>query len=561
VVKSMSKRLKLNLPSKPSFKISFFKKKEEISEEVWPFKKTVCESLDDAIREHPYLATYLQSLPEKPKYTLNLDLENTERETNLLYPLGLGIYAHIDVGGEIGRYNLIEPEKPDRELLDELEAAVARLVEDKEYSEQREKVLAALFKRAVKSKMVKIPKGKDENAMLYHFLREKIGHGFLDGFLADPWLEDVSIPGEGKVFVYHKMFGHLETNIYVSKDEINRLLRSISERYGKVLSYTHPIIDIHLPDGSRFNIVFGEDISLRGSNFTIRKFPKEPISVTQLIRWKTFSPDLAAYLWMLFEVGISAMVCGETASGKTTTLNALTCFINSDSKIISIEETPEVNLYHKNWIREVTRLHTGVPVTMFDLLKAALRQRPDYIIVGEIRGEEGRVAFQAIETGHPVLSTMHAGTLGQLFQRLTSYPIDVPKTHIDGLNLAIFQARMERGKRFIRRVTSVNEIIGYEPEEARLNYLPTFIYDADLDRLRFMGSSFHLETKVLTFRGWGKERLRELYDELKARAEILSFLAENFPSYSDLWNTVIAVREKGVWEVYRKVKEMKAPWK
>lgn len=557
----MAEKLKLSLPKFSGFKISLFKKKmEETEEDVWPFKRTVCETLEEALTEHPYLKDYFDTLPEKPKYVLNLDLEEYGKDTNLLYPLGLGIYAHIDVGGEIGKYNLIEPEKPDRQLLDDIEAAVARLIGDKEYKEQRENVLASLFRQAIKRKMVKIPKNKDEGAVLYHFLREKIGHGFIDGFLADPWLEDVSIPGAGKVFVYHKMFGHLETNIDVSIDEINRLLRNISERYGKVLSYTHPIIDIHLPDGPRFNIVYGEDISLRGSNFTIRKFPKEPISVAQLIRWKTFSPELGAYLWMLFEVGISAMVCGETASGKTTTLNALTGFINSDSKIISIEETPEVNLFHKNWIREVTRLHTGVPVTMFDLLKAALRQRPDYIIVGEIRGEEGRVAFQAIETGHPVLSTMHAGTLGQLFQRLTSHPIDVPKTHIDGLNLTVFQARMERGKRFIRRVTSVNEIIGYEPEEARLNYLPTFIYDADLDRLRFMGSSFHLETKVLTFRGWGKERLKELYDELKARAEILNFLAENFPRYTDVWKTCIAVREKGVWEIYRRVKEMRVPW-
>lgn len=557
----MSEKLKLGLPKFSGFKISLFKKKEgETEEDVWPFKRTVCETLEEALKEHPYLKDYLDKLPEKPKYVLNLDLEEYGKDTNLLYPLGLGIYAHIDVGGEIGKYNLIEPEKPDRQLLDDIEAAVAKIVVDKEYKGQKENVLASLFRQVIKRKMVKIPKDIDESAVLYHFLREKIGHGFIDGFLADPWLEDVSIPGAGKVFVYHKMFGHLETNIEVSKDEINRLLRDISERYGKVLSYTHPIIDIHLPDGSRFNIVYGEDISLRGSNFTIRKFPQEPISVAQLIRWRTFSPELGAYLWMLFEVGISAMVCGETASGKTTTLNALTCFINSDSKIISIEETPEVNLFHKNWIREVTRLHTGVPVTMFDLLKAALRQRPDYIIVGEIRGEEGRVAFQAIETGHPVLSTMHAGTLGQLFQRLTSHPIEVPKTHIDGLNLTVFQARMERGKRFIRRVTSVNEIIGYEPEEARLNYLPTFIYDADLDRLRFMGSSFHLETKVLTFRGWGKERLRELYDELKARAEILNFLAENFPRFTDVWKTCIAVREKGVWEVYHRVKEMKVPW-
>lgn len=549
-----AKMLKAKFPLK-------LKKEEEEEEEVWPFKKTVCKTLDEAVKEHPYLASYLEKLPDKPKYLLNLDLEEYGKETNILYPLGLGIYAHTHVGGEIGRYYLIEPEKPDRELLDMIEAAVARLVKDKEYGEQKEKVLASLFKQAIKKKWVKLPKEKDENTILYYFLREKIRHGFLDGFLEDPWLEDVSIPGEGKVFVYHKMFGHLETNIEVSRDEINRLLRSISERYGKVLSYTHPIIDIHLPDGSRFNIVFGEDISLKGSNFTIRKFPEEPISVAHLIKWRTFSPELIAYLWMLLDVGVSAFICGETASGKTTSVNALTCFINSDSKIVSIEETPEINIFHKNWVREVTRLHTGTQVTMFDLLKAALRQRPDYIIVGEIRGEEGRVAFQAIETGHPVLSTMHAGTLGQLFQRLTSHPINVPKTHMDGLNLAIFQARMERGKKLIRRVTSINELIGYEPDEGRLNYLPTFIFDPDMDRLRFMGSSYHLETKVLTFRGWGKERLRELYDEMKARAEILSFLSENFPKYTDVWKTVIEVRNKGIWEVHRKVKEMKVPWK
>jgi flagellar protein FlaI len=475
--------------------------------------------------------------------------------------LGLGIYVNIVVGDEVSKYNIVEPTKPNRELLDKLETAVARLVSDGDYEQnQRESILASLFKKVIKKKWVKVPEDVDENVLLYFFLREKVGHGFIDGFLADPLLEDISIPGAGNVYVYHKVYGPLESSIVISRHDVDRLLRNVSERYGKVLSFTHPIIDIHLPDGSRLNVVFGEDISLKGSNFTIRKFPEEPISVAQLIDWGTFTPELAAYLWMLFDVGISAFVNGETASGKTTTLTALTSFITSDSKIISIEETPEVNLLHRNWIREVTRMHTGTQVTMFDLLKAALRQRPDYIIVGEIRGEEGRVALQAIETGHPVLSTMHAGSLGQLFQRLTSYPINVPKSHIDGLNLAIFQARLERGKRLIRRVTSINEIIGYESDENRLNYLPAFLYDSSLDKMRFMGSSYHLETKVLAFRGWGKKRLRELYDEMKARAEILSFLAEKYPKYLDVWKTVIEVKNKGVWEVHGKIKEMKAPW-
>jgi flagellar protein FlaI len=197
---------------------------------------------------------------------------------------------------------------------------------------------------------------------------------------------------------------------------------------------------------------------------------------------------------------------------------------------------------------------------MFDLLKAALRQRPDYIIVGELRGEEGKIAFQAVETGHPVLSTMHAGNLGQLFQRLTSYPIDVPKSHIDGLNLVIFQARIERGSKFIRRCTSINEVIGYEPDQGRLNYLPIFIYDDDLDQFRFMGSSFHLENRVLAFRGWGEDRIRDIYEEMKARAEILNYLAENFPMHSEVSKTMTTAKTLGIWEVHRRIKEMKVPW-
>ncbi len=524
------------------------------------FNQQVCETLESAMQSHPYLADYVKKIPEPPKYTLDVESEHFSNQVNAIYPLGLGIYAHIVMGESINKYNLIEPSKPDRKILAEIEAAVARLVEGKAYGEHKAQILASLFRRTIREKMVKIPEGTDKNNLLYHFLREKIGHGFLDGFLADPGLEDISIPGAGSVFVYHRTFGNLETSVDVSQESINELLRNIAERHGKVLSYTHPIIDIHLDDGSRLNIVFGEDISLRGSNFTIRKFPKEPISVAQLIKWHTLTAELAAYLWMLFEVGVSALVCGETASGKTTTLNALTCFIGSDSKIISIEETPEIHVFHRNWIREVTRLHTGVQVTMFDLLKAALRQRPDYIIVGEIRGEEGKIAFQAVETGHPVLSTMHAGNLGQLFQRLTSFPIDVPKSHIDGLNLVIFQARMERGSKFIRRCTSISEVIGYEPEDGRLNYLPTFTYDEDVDKFRFMGSSFHLENRVLAFRGWGKDKIRNIYEEMQARAEILTYLADNFPSHTEVSKTMVTARTLGIWEVHHRVKEMEVPW-
>ncbi len=520
-------------------------------------------TLEEALERYPYLAEYLEGLKRKPRYYPRLDLAAGVEEPNVLYPLGMGIFVHVESGNEMGRYNLIEPPAPSRETLDAIETEIAKIVasmkrvEIPEDPEGREQVLVNLFNR-IKGR-VKIPRGEEEYA-LYHFLREKIRHGFLDGFLEDPWLEDISVPGAGNVFVYHKLFGSLISNVVVSKEEIDKLLKSIAERYGKVLSYTHPILDIHLPDGSRFNIVFGEDISLKGSNFTIRKFSKEPISVAHLCRFGTISEELAAYMWILLDIGVSCFFCGETASGKTTSLNAFLGLVRSDMKIVSIEETPEVNIFHKNWVREVTRIHTGSNVTMFDLLKAALRQRPDYIIVGEIRGEEGRIAFQAIETGHPVISTMHAGNLGQLFQRLTSDPINVPKSHIDGLNLTIFQARMERGTKLVRRVTSVMEIIGYDAEEGQLNYLPVFLYDADTDSLRFLGSSYLMETKVLPFRGWGRERLPELYEEMRRRAVIIRCLREHYPSYLDVWRTVIAVERFGVDPVFERAMRGEPPW-
>ncbi|HDQ06570.1 MAG TPA: hypothetical protein ENN36_07610, partial [Candidatus Bathyarchaeota archaeon] len=307
-------------------KVKSSPKIEEIEEEeIWPFKKECCETLEEAVKEHPYLASYLEEVEIKPKYVANLGTRMGERDPSIIYPLGLGIYVHIVVGDEVSKYNIVEPEKPDRELLDKLEAAVARLVSDGDYGQKRrEVILTSLFKKVIKKKWVKISKDVDENVLLYFFLREKVGHGFIDGFLADSLLEDISIPGEGNVYVYHKMYGPLESNIVISRTDVDRLLRNISERYGKVLSFTHPIIDIHLPDGSRLNVVFGEDISLKGSNFTIRKFPEDPISVAQLIGWGTFTAEMAAYLWMLFDVGVSAFVNGETASGKTTSLTALT---------------------------------------------------------------------------------------------------------------------------------------------------------------------------------------------------------------------------------------------
>ncbi|MGD0978346.1 MAG: type II/IV secretion system ATPase subunit [Candidatus Bathyarchaeia archaeon] len=546
------------------------KKKSEKAKFVSLYDLEVPKTLEEAYEKYPYLKTYTETTGITPEYVIDpsqvgtdADLMSAAFVLDIVYPIGLGAFIHIKFGGEYGKYNIIEPEKPPRKILDQVEDAIAKAITENtmvaEGAKEKERLIEKLFKVAVKKKILKLPPGK-QRSVLYHFLREKVGHGVLDDFLADPWLEDISVPGAGHVYVYHKFFGALESNTDISLEDGESLLRGLAERHGKVLSYTNPILDVHLDDGSRFNIVFGEDISIKGSNFTIRKFPKEPISVAHCIKWRTMSAELAAYMWILLEVGISFFMCGETASGKTTSLNAFVGLIKPDAKIVSIEETPEVNLAHRNWVREVTRLHTGSKVTMFDLLKAALRQRPDQIIVGEIRGEEGQIAFQAIETGHPVVSTIHAGDLQTLFQRLTSSPIDVPKSHMNGLNVAIFQNRIKRGLKLVRRVTSVNEIINYDSEEGQLNFLPIFTFDSDEDLLRFSGTSFLMEAKILPYRGWPSERLPELYEELKMRAGILGALADKHPRFKDVWNTVIEVGNVGVEEVYRKVKEGQFTW-
>ena len=202
---------------------------------------------------------------------------------------------------------------------------------------------------------------------------EKVRLGVIEPFIRDPYIEDVSCDGLGPIFVEHKIFGSCESNIrFDSEDELNEFVRRLSERSGRPVTFRNPIVDASLPDGSRINIVYGSEISMRGSNFTIRKFTDKPLSITQLIKFGTIDPMIAAYLWILLEYNMSIWFCGEVASGKTTLLRAVCTFINPHYKIISIEDTPEIIVPHENWVREVTReSEEAATIDLFDLLKAA----------------------------------------------------------------------------------------------------------------------------------------------------------------------------------------------
>ncbi|HOB17539.1 MAG TPA: type II/IV secretion system ATPase subunit [Candidatus Methanoculleus thermohydrogenotrophicum] len=397
---------------------------------------------------------------------------------------------------------------------------------------------------------------QEYTALEYLMVRDKIEMGVLKPFLSDPYIEDITCSGVGPIFIEHKIFKGLKSVVgFRDSKELDSFVIKLAERIKRPLTYRDPIVDATLPDGSRINIVYGTEISKHGSNFTIRKVSKVPMSIMQVIESGTCDYMMAAYLWICLEFGMSVFVSGETASGKTTTLNALTTFLPPENKIITIEDTPELTVPHRNWTREVAKAKgkgegEGSEVTMFDLLKAALRQRPNQILVGEIRGVEGSVAFSAMQTGHPVMSTFHAASVEKLIQRLCGDPINIPKTHVDNLNLVIIQSavKLPHGGT-VRRMLSINELVGYDPETEGFSFMAAFVWDPATDTFTFTGkgSSYLLESKIATMLGIPESRVAEIYDEVEKRARILEQLHKaGYTHFWDLFHMITKIKRHGL---------------
>ena len=397
------------------------------------------------------------------------------------------------------------------------------------------------------------------NSIEYLLIRDKIRMGILEPFLTDSYIEDITCNGVGPIFIEHKIFKGLKSAVeFRYSKEIDDFVIRMAERIKRPLTYRDPVVDATLPDGSRINIVYGTEISKHGSNFTIRKFSEEPASILQLIEWHTTDYMCAAYLWICLEFGMSLFVSGETASGKTTTLNAITTFLAPENKIVTIEDTPELTVPHKNWTREVSKGKgsgegEGGSVTMFDLLRAALRQRPNQILVGEIRGSEGAVAFGAMQTGHPVMSTFHAASVEKLIQRLCSDPISIPISHVDNLNLVVIQSAVRRPNGdMVRRILSVNELVGYDPETGGFSFVAMFVWNPVTDEFDFpgRGSSYLLENKIATLLGLPEERRGEIYLEIDKRARILERLHKaGYTGFWDLYFMMTKIKKQGLLKI------------
>jgi flagellar protein FlaI len=522
-------------------------------------------SLQEAVKRSPHLLAYLRMVPVSevgiPEYYQGLSrkMDNIYKP-NLIYPLRReGLFAHIlfEPEKERNHYIAIEPTltlsseslilRADVKLLD-LHEKLAPINPEKDrakqflgYLEQVTSIgerppgffvkLFDFFRGGQQFTKISVTP-RELEGLKYLFIRDKIGMGVLEPLMADPYIEDISCSGLGHVFIEHKIFKSLKSTVtFASLDELDRFVLWLSERIRKPVTYKNPITDATLPDGSRINIVFGGNVSKRGSNFTIRKFSEVPISIFELVEFGTLDYRILAYLSLVIGNGMNVFVSGETASGKTTLLNAVTTFIPPLSKVVTIEDTPELQIPHKNWIREVVQTtkaqDTSGAVTMFDLLRAALRQRPDEILVGEIRGPEGNVAFQAMQTGHSVMATFHAASVEKLIQRITGDPISVPKTYVDNLNVVVLTSavKLPNGSTG-RRITSISEVVAYDPFLESFAFVESFRWNQEIDVFEFTGhmTSYILEYRIAPMIGIMHHQRQRVYAELDKRARILEKL-------------------------------------
>ena len=507
---------------------------------------------------------WLKTHPE-PKWVMELTRDMKKlKDPNVMYPVGDPIFIHVykDPSGVI-IYHAIEPQ------IDEHNETLYHQVQDKivevanslpvpddvtEVSPVLEKLIDMVVEVGEKKGISdifhsKLRVTKEQYELIkYMILRNRVGYGKLDPIFSDPYLEDIHCTGVGKLMCIHKIFDMVYTSVEFPDDiSLNRYIVDMSERVERPASDSNAVVDAVMPDGSRANFIYGRDISLEGSSFTLRKFSEVPISITQIINWGTMSAEVAAYLWIALENGMNLFVCGETASGKTTSLNAICAFIKPLDKVYTVENTPEVTMPHDCWQHLLTR-ESGkrTDVTYQDLLIAALRSRPNYIIVGEIRGQEGNIAFQAMQTGHPVMATFHAGSPKAMIQRLSSPPINVPIAFMDNLNLCLIQMAVSHNGHMLRRVLSVTEIERFYQPSKQMVTREVFDWDPADDQHRFRGmfNSHVLEDKIAKM--LGMTDTREIYKELNKRTIILKKMVENkIFNYFDVWELIKNYHFKG----------------
>ncbi len=428
-------------------------------------------------------------------------------------------------------YYVAEPKLSDfedlflKEIKDRLKDVL--LFEEIKSDADKEKTLITKVKLLVKDYAIDISPLILEK-ILYYTRRDFIKFGKIDPLMHDGRIEDISSNGYNiPIYLYHKKYTNMPTNTYFTENELDSYVIRLAQRCGKHISVAEPMVDATMPDGSRIQMTLGTEVTTHGATFTIRKFSEVPITPIDLINWTTFSAEEMAYLWLCIENNKSLIFAGGTASGKTSSLNAVSLFIPWQAKIITLEDTRELKLPHPNWIPGITRDSFTADgrgsIDMYDLLRAALRQRPEFLLVGEVRGKEALTLFQAMSTGHTTFSTMHADSVSGAIHRLENPPISVPRTMIQALNIISIQSQTYvKGKR-ARRNMKLVEITDIDPTTRNIRTNDIFAWDALTDKFHRVGESKALN-EIMIRRGWSNSELKK---ELVNRQKILEFMVNN----------------------------------
>lgn len=384
------------------------------------------------------------------------------------------------------------------------------------------------------------PEKKED--ILYYVERDFVGMGKIEPLMQDPNIEDISCDGVNiPIYIFHRnpVIGSIKTNVFFdSAEELDIFVSKLAQRCGKNISIASPLLGGSLPDRSRVQATLGTDIARRGSNFTIRKFTSRPLTPVQLIKFKTIDPKIAAFLWTAVEYGRSILMSGGVASGKTTLLNALSLFIKPDLKVVSIEDTAELILPHPHWVPSVARLAMAASegkktgeVDLFDLLKESLRQRPDYLIVGEVRGREAYVLFQQIATGHSSMATIHADSMERLVDRLTTPPISLPASLIQSLDIIVFILKIKYGETYVRRIKGIYEITGFDRDKNIPTVNQVFSWNPLNDKYDVINKSTVLK-KISDQYGIPEALLQK---EISRRTKVIKWMLErNILDYIDV---------------------------
>jgi len=460
----------------------------------------------------------------------------------LIEPYAYAAITHDPVTGGL-LYYVIEPtllesdkvllERIHSLLIEELDVDVRKIAT----KEEAQTLLRSKVMNIVKAYKISIGVETLEKLM-YYLTRNFIYTGRIEPLMRDHMIEDISCDGPNvPIYVWHRQYESIPTNVkFENHKELDNFVIKLAYLCGKHISIASPIVDGGLADGSRLQLTYAKEVTRHGSSFSMRRFKADPLTITDLIAFNTVSPDMAAFFWYALEKKACILVAGGTASGKTTLLNCISMFILPDNKVITIEDTPELNLLHKNWIASIARLGFGTAgssaeISLFDLLKAAMRQRPDYIIVGEVRGEEAFTLFQAMATGHGGLSSLHADSVMSVVRRLESAPLNIPRTLLPTLNLICVQSRMRLGSKPARRLVHIADVLGIDPSSGEVDLNDVFKWEPRTDSFTYSGRSHTIE-RLAERSGVTREMVQE---EMQRRKTVLQYMVKkNIRRYMDV---------------------------